>query len=77
MTNVGAQALLAILVHLVFFILTWWALQGVQLEKLLRRPAGMQARILYLLLAIAISYPVAAFFLDYLTWSLELPRIYS
>ncbi|CAM3128623.1 DUF1146 family protein [Sporolactobacillus spathodeae] len=76
MTNVGAQALLSIFVHLIFFILAWWALQGVNFEKLLRRPASIRARILYLLLAIAISYPVAAFFLDYLNWSLALPQIY-
>ncbi|MFX3617558.1 MAG: DUF1146 family protein [Sporolactobacillus sp.] len=76
MTNVGFQALLSIFVHLLFFILTWWALQGVKFETLLRRPSSIQARILYLLLAIAISYPVAAFFLDYLNWSLALPNIY-
>ncbi|MCO7176325.1 DUF1146 family protein [Sporolactobacillus kofuensis] len=76
-SNSGLQAMINILFHLSFLALTWWALQSLKLEKAFRQPKSKQARVLYLLLAIAISYPVAKFFLDYVFWSLMLPQIYE
>ncbi|TGA99772.1 DUF1146 domain-containing protein [Sporolactobacillus shoreae] len=77
MTNVGVQALISIFVHLLVLVLTWWALQSLKFDLLFRHPKTLQARILYILLAVAISYPVAQFFLDYVNWSLMLPQIYG
>ncbi|WP_100489518.1 DUF1146 family protein [Sporolactobacillus pectinivorans] len=77
MTNVGIQALISIFVHLLAFVLTWWALQSLKFDLLFRHPKNLQARILYILLSVAISYPVAQFFLDYVNWSLLLPQIYG
>ncbi|WML46580.1 DUF1146 family protein [Neobacillus sp. PS3-34] len=74
-TDLGQMALLGIILHLVFIALSWWALQAIQLEKLLRANHVMQARVLYILLAIVIGSSVSNFFLDYLQWSKQLPFI--
>lgn len=75
--NLGLQALISLIIHLIALVLTWWALQSLKIDVFFRRPKSLQARILYILLAIAISYPVARFFLSYANWSLVLPKIYG
>lgn len=74
-TDFGQQALLSILSHLVFIAVAWWALQALQLDKLLRPNRVFQARLLYILLAVVIGSSVSNFFLDYLQWSKQLPLL--
>jgi uncharacterized integral membrane protein (TIGR02327 family) len=76
MSGFGYQAFVNILSHLVFIALTWWTLQGVHIEKILKPNRIMQARIFYILLTIAIGSTVSNFFLDYLSWSRQLPLIF-
>ncbi|AYV73228.1 DUF1146 family protein [Bacillus sp. PK3-056] len=71
----GQQALLSILVHIVFIALSWWALQSLNFEKFLRKNRVFQARVLYVLLAIIMGSVVSNFLLDYLVWSQQLPLI--
>ncbi|WP_042354340.1 DUF1146 family protein [Bacillus rubiinfantis] len=71
----GQIALVSILSHLVFIAISWWALQAINLEKMLRPNRIFQARLLYILLAIFIGSSVSNFFLDYLQWSRQLPLI--
>jgi uncharacterized integral membrane protein (TIGR02327 family) len=71
----GQQALLGIISHLIFIAVAWWALQAINLEKMLRPNRVFQARLLYILLAIVIGSSVGNFFLDYLQWSQQLPLI--
>ena len=71
----GQQALLGIISHLIFIAVAWWALQAINLEKMLRPNRVLQARLLYILLAIVIGSSVGNFFLDYLQWSQQLPLI--
>jgi uncharacterized integral membrane protein (TIGR02327 family) len=71
----GQQALVSIIVHLLFIGLSWWALQALNFEKLLRKNHVVQARVLYILLAIVLGSTVSNFFLDYLLWSQQLPLI--
>lgn len=75
--NFGIQALLNLFVHLAVLILTFWALHSMKIDVFFRHPKSLQARILFVLLAIAISYPVARFFLDYINWSISLPLMYD
>ncbi|CRK82656.1 DUF1146 family protein [Neobacillus massiliamazoniensis] len=75
MKDLGQIALISIMSHLVFIALSWWALQAIQLEKLLRPNHVFQARLLYILLAIFIGSSVSNFFLDYLQWSKQLPYL--
>ncbi|MCM3567277.1 DUF1146 family protein [Neobacillus mesonae] len=73
----GQVALVSILSHLVFIAVAWWALQAINLEKLLRPNRVFQARLLYIVLAIFIGSSVSNFFLDYLQWSRQLPLIFQ
>lgn len=71
----GQQALVSIVIHLMFIALAWWGLQALNFEKLLRKNHVVQARVLYILLAIVLGSTVSNFFLDYLLWSQQLPLI--
>ncbi|EOR21805.1 DUF1146 family protein [Cytobacillus oceanisediminis] len=71
----GQQALLSILIHIVFIALSWWALQSLNFEKFLRKNRVFQARVLYVLLAVIMGSIVSNFLLDYLIWSQQLPLI--
>ncbi|RSD27114.1 DUF1146 family protein [Mesobacillus subterraneus] len=77
MTGFGGFALTSILLHLVFIAVSWWALQALQFEKLLRANHVLQARILYILASIALGSTVSNFFLNYLQWSQQLPMIFQ
>jgi uncharacterized integral membrane protein (TIGR02327 family) len=73
----GQQALVSILAHLAFIGVAWWAIQAIQLDRLLKKNHVIQARILYILLAIALGSIVSNFFLDYLMWSQQLPMMFQ
>ncbi|TXC85921.1 DUF1146 domain-containing protein [Metabacillus litoralis] len=72
----GQIALLSMIVNIVFFMITWWALQAINIEKWLKSGKVMQARVLLILLTIAIGSLVSNFFLDYLLWSQQLPSLF-
>ncbi|MBS4190109.1 DUF1146 family protein [Bacillus sp. FJAT-49705] len=75
MSGFGQQALLSIISHLVFIAISWWALQALRFDQILRPNHVIQARVLYILLSIVIGSAVSNFFLDYLLWSRQLPLI--
>ncbi|KKB36535.1 DUF1146 family protein [Bacillus thermotolerans] len=75
MADFGQDALLSILSHLVFIGLSFWALQATRLDQLLKPNHVFQARLLFVLLSIAIGSSVSNFFLDYLLWSRQLPLL--
>ncbi|KYD29831.1 DUF1146 domain-containing protein [Geobacillus sp. NFOSA3] len=77
MPMLGQQALVSIVVHLVFIAITWWTLQGVRLEMIIKPNRVFQGRLLYILLTIMIGSTVANFFLDYLSWSKQLPFLFG
>ncbi|MFD1708748.1 DUF1146 family protein [Siminovitchia sediminis] len=71
-TEIAQQALISILSHLVFIALTFWALQALHFDRLLRANRVFQARLLYIILTIAIGSSISNFFLDYLHWSQQI-----
>ncbi|WP_456277461.1 DUF1146 family protein [Bacillus sp. AK128] len=73
---VGQQALISIISHLLFIVITWWALQGVRIDALIKPNQVYQARVLLILLTITIGTTVSNFFLDYLVWSQKLPMLF-
>ncbi len=77
MTNFGFQAATDLTIHLVTLIVTWWAMQSIKWEAFLRHPKSARTKVLMIFIAISISYLVAKFFIDYVTWSLNLPEIYN
>lgn len=76
MEEIGQQAAVSILVHLFFIALTWWALLAVNIDPLIRRGKILQARLLMILLTIAIGSTVSNFFLDYLYYSKQLQNLF-
>ena len=76
-TVFGQQALLSMIVHLCFIVVTWWALQALHFDKLLRSNKVLQARVLFILLTIAIGSAVSNFFLDYVGFANQLPYMFS
>lgn len=73
----GQQALLSILSHLLFIVITWWALQGIRIDALIKPNHVWQARVLLIVLTIAIGTSVSNFFLDYLVYSQQLPLLFN
>ncbi|MBL6008777.1 MULTISPECIES: DUF1146 family protein [Bacillus] len=76
MSVLGQQAAIGIIVHLIFIAVTWWALQAVNIDPLIRKGKVVQARLLMILLTIAIGTTVGNFFLDYLNYSQQLPYLF-
>lgn len=72
----GQQSLLNIISHLFFIAITFYGLQAVHFDKLLRGNRVFQARLLYILITIAIGSSVSNFFLDYLNWARQLRYLF-
>jgi uncharacterized integral membrane protein (TIGR02327 family) len=77
MANFGFQSAMNLTIHLVALILTWWAMQNIKWEVFVRFPKSARTKVLMIFIAIAVSWLVAKFFIDYVTWSLNLPQIYN
>lgn len=75
-SSLGMNGLLNIFIALFCIGFSWWALQELQLERILKRPRGMQAKLLQILLSIALGYQVAKFIIDYFHWSTWLPGMF-
>jgi uncharacterized integral membrane protein (TIGR02327 family) len=68
-TSMGMNGLLNIFITLICIVCSWWAIQGLHLDKILKRPRGAQGKLLQVLLSIALGYQVARFVVDYFHWS--------
>ena len=53
-------------VYFVVFIITLWAMDGLNLNSLFKQGRILQARILYLFFAMSISYLVTNFIYDFM-----------
>ncbi|WP_238651175.1 DUF1146 family protein [Paenibacillus piscarius] len=73
---IGTSSLISMVVSLVCVALSWWALQNLKLDLVIRYPKSPQGRLLHLLLAIVLGHFVAGFFLDYLGWSGLIGRMF-
>ncbi|MTH53996.1 DUF1146 domain-containing protein [Bacillus mangrovi] len=76
MIEFSQQALIGLMSHLFFIAVTWWALQALNFDKFIRSGRVVQARVLYILLTIAIAHLASSFFLEYFFWSKELPSLF-
>lgn len=74
--NLSQQAIISIIVHLLFFMITWWTLQGIRIDLLIKSRKTGHAKVLLILLTIAIGSSVSNFFLDYLFWSQQLKFLF-
>jgi hypothetical protein len=53
---------------LFFIIIAWWSLQALKFERFVKEPNSSRAKLLQILLAIALGSIIARFFIDYVTW---------
>lgn len=75
-TSFGVQALLYIVVHILFLVVTWWALQSFRIDVFFKDPEGVRAKVFLLFLAIAVSSAVGNFFLHYFYETLRLKYLF-
>ena len=67
--QLAMDGLLNIVLTLICVGLSFWALQQLKLDQWLKNPGSTQAKLLQLLLSIALGYEVASFLNSYLSWS--------
>lgn len=67
--SMAVSGLTNIVTVLVCILVAWWTLQQVRFDLAVRNPRSGQAKLLQLLVSIALGYLVARFLLDYLDWS--------
>ncbi|SFQ27576.1 DUF1146 family protein [Salibacterium halotolerans] len=72
----GQDAILHITVNLIFLVIVWWSLQSFRFDVFLRNPEGPKAKLLMVLVTIALSHLVSSFFIAYLEGSLTLRYIF-
>ncbi|MCA0989016.1 DUF1146 family protein [Guptibacillus algicola] len=70
------QSIFSIFIHLVFLLITWWALQTVRFDVFVKKPNSPQAKVLMILLTISIGSLTSSFFLDYYNWSIRLQYLF-
>ncbi|OXM86392.1 DUF1146 family protein [Paenibacillus rigui] len=75
-SSMGMNGLLNITIVLMCIGCSWWALQELQLDKMLKRPRSPQSKLLQIFLSIALGYQVAKFIIDYFQWSTWLPGMF-
>ena len=73
---IGGCGLVSMVVSLLCVVLSWWALQNLKLDLIIRYPKSPQSRLLHLLLAIVLGHFVAGFLLDYLGWSTQIRHMF-
>lgn len=71
------QPLLAIISHVFFIGVSFYALQAVIPEKIIRKNRVFQAQILFIFLSIMIGSSVSNFFLELSYWSGRLPMMFG
>ncbi|GKV58023.1 membrane protein [Sporosarcina sp. NCCP-2222] len=78
MTNILLyNPLLAILSHIFFIGLSFYALQAIMPEKIIKKNQVFRAQLLFILLSFAIGSTVSNFFLDISYWSGRIPTYFQ
>ena len=72
MFSIGQLAITGLLSHIIFILITWYVMQAINFEPIIRKNRTTEARIFFLLIAVVIGTSVSRFFLDILQWSRDL-----
>ncbi|WP_234340125.1 DUF1146 family protein [Gorillibacterium timonense] len=67
--SIAVGSLTSLVTMLVCIVIAWVALQQVKFDRILKEPKSFAARLLQILLAVALGYEVGRFFTDYISWS--------
>jgi len=74
--SASLMAIANIAIYLLCIAVAWWALQEFRFDVLLKRPKSAPAKMLQILLSIALGHLVAGFFIQYLGFSLGLHQMF-
>lgn len=58
--------MIKVIFYIIFLFLTMWSMDGLNLNKLFKQSRVYQARVIYILIAISISYLVTNFMYDFI-----------
>lgn len=72
----GYSSLLGIGLIIACIALAWWALQAFRFDLFTHNPNSPQARGLQVILSLVLGYLLALFFLDFLSWSLNIVNFF-
>nr|WP_211315332.1 DUF1146 family protein [Saliterribacillus persicus] len=72
MQTLAQDAIVSIMSHVIFIIITWQVLQSLNFDDWFKKSKVFEARILIIFLTITIGTTVSNFFLDFLKWSQQL-----
>ncbi len=76
MISISQTAIISMVSHLIFIVITWRVVQAINFEPLIRKGRVMEARILMLFITIVVGSGVSRFFLDFVKWSQDLLYLY-
>lgn len=74
--TLSQQALVSMVSHLIFIVITWKVLQGLNLDGIIKKGKVFEAQALLILLTITIGTSVSRFFLDFLQWSQYIGQLF-
>lgn len=76
MQSIGYTAIASIFSHILFIYLTWRVMVAVNVEPFIRKSRVTEARLLLILVTIAIGSTVSHFVLDIIQWSQEIQFLF-
>lgn len=76
MRMTGFSGIFNILLTVACIWLAWRGLSALRLDPFLKDPKSGQAKLLLLLVSIALGYLIARFVLDYLAWSTQIRLLF-
>ncbi|MDQ0257213.1 putative integral membrane protein (TIGR02327 family) [Evansella vedderi] len=74
--SLGQQALLSIFVNLMVLTIVWWSIQTFKMELFVKDPDDPKAKVLVIIIAVALTHLVSSFLLNYLNWSMMLRHLF-
>lgn len=76
MQDLAKEALISMVSHIIFIIITWQVLQSVRLDPIFKKMRSFEAKIVIIFITITIGTTVSNFFLDFLIWSQQLSYLF-
>ncbi|GAA5415845.1 hypothetical protein Pryu01_00877 [Paraliobacillus ryukyuensis] len=76
MLEIGQQALISMISHLIFIIITWQVIQSLRLDPIFKKMRTFEAKVLIIFVTIAIGTTVSNFVLDFFRWSQQITNLF-
>lgn len=76
MQELAKQALLSMISHIIFIIITWQVIQSIRLDPIFKKNRTFEAKLLIIFITIAIGTTVSNFVLDFLNWTNQITFLF-